>query len=380
MKRARTRSMVFVLVPVVLVLFGLVLGLAASFAESPSPAADGGKVILKVGSVGDPDSLNPFVGYDGMSYEVWMLNYDFVIGYNPADGGAAPALAESWSVSPDGKTWTLKIRQGATWQDGEPVTARDVAFSYNYIVEKDLAAYSSYTKGIKEAVAVDDYTCEVRCSKPKANMEKLYIYCFPEHIWGKIADPEKFKMTYPFIGSGPFQCVEWKRGNYIRLVKNPDYWGGAPTVDEIYFQIYQTTDALAQEFDAGIIDVAYDVLAGSYGQFTFTGLNLTAGTTIALYLAGASPESGHRGLGFQLNRYAVIDLYQDHLIVRSDVHGGDTGHERPACRRAQRQRRHERDLFRHRYRAHDRQRQIPLRLAGEATYQPKGPDHNQTTI
>ncbi len=248
----------------VLLVAGLVWGITGALAESGSPSpASGGKVVLKVGLMNKPDSLNPFVGYENSSYEVWCLNYDFLVGYAP-DGSARPALAESWSTSADGKTWTFKIRQGATWQDGVPVTANDVAFTYNYIVKNKLAAYDSYTKLITDAVAIDDTTCEVHCSKPKANILRLYVYVFPEHIWSKIKDPEKYKMTYPIIGSGPFQTVEYKEGSFVRLEKNPNYWGGAANIDEILIQFYTNADTMLQEFKNGTIDAAYEVPTAQY--------------------------------------------------------------------------------------------------------------------
>jgi peptide/nickel transport system substrate-binding protein len=266
MHHTRKRTTIMLLAVAMLLVAGVAWGLTSSMgAASSSPGTSDGKIVLKLGITNDPDSLNPFVGYENSAYEVWCLNYDFVIGYG-SDGSSVPGIAESWSVSPDGKTWTFKIRQGATWQDGQPVTAKDVAFTYNYIVKKKLAAYNSYTKLIEDAVAIDDYTCEVRCSKPKANMEKLYIYCFPEHVWGKIDDPEKYKMTYPIIGSGPFQTVEWKKNNYVKLEKNPNYWGGAPTVDEVILQTYQSSDTMMQEFNAGLIDGAYDIPPAQYSQ------------------------------------------------------------------------------------------------------------------
>ena len=81
-------------------------------------------MVLKLGWTNEPDSLNPFVGYEGSSYEIWSLNYDMLCGFG-LDGSPDPdrGLAESWSVSDDGLVWTFKIRQGMTWQDGEPITA-----------------------------------------------------------------------------------------------------------------------------------------------------------------------------------------------------------------------------------------------------------------
>ena len=241
------------------------VGVALAAEESPSPAAGSDTIVFRIGTIEPPDNLNPFVGYGTIDYEAWCLNYDFIIGYD-LDGGPVPGIAESWEVSDDGLVWTLTVRQGAVWSDGEPVTAEDVAFSYNYIVQNELYAYSSYTKLIDEAVAVDDYTCEVRCSAPKANMERLYIYCIPEHIWSTIDDPEKHKVTYPFVGSGPFQIQEWKRGSHILLTKNPTYWGTEPTIDEIYFEFYTNADTMTQDLKIGTIDAAYGVPTAQYEQ------------------------------------------------------------------------------------------------------------------
>ena len=116
---------------------------------------------LKIGYTADADNLNPFVGYNAVAYEVWHLNYDMLVGYNTKDYSPAPEYAESWSISADGKTWTFKIRHGMKWQDGVPATAGDAAFTYNYIIENDMTAFSSFTKHIVKAVAVDDYTLQL---------------------------------------------------------------------------------------------------------------------------------------------------------------------------------------------------------------------------
>ncbi len=77
---------------------GLTIGLGAALAADPSasPTAGGQKVVLKVGLLEEPDSLNPFVGYGTMGFEAWCLNYDFVVGYGAKDGSPVPGIAESW--------------------------------------------------------------------------------------------------------------------------------------------------------------------------------------------------------------------------------------------------------------------------------------------
>jgi peptide/nickel transport system substrate-binding protein len=236
----------------------LLAGVGSATAASPSPSV----VTLKIGYTSDADNLNPFIGYSTPSYEVWHLNYDLLVGYDTKDYSPAPEYAESWSTSADGLTWTFKIRHGMKWQDGVPATAKDAAFTYNYIIKNDMTAFSSFTKGIVEAVAVDDYTLELRCKAPKANMLRLWIPILPEHIWKNVKPEDaaaKFQNLPPIIGSGPFKTVEWKKGSYIKMVANPDYWGGRPKIDEVYFLAYQDADSMVQELKKGVIDAVQNL-------------------------------------------------------------------------------------------------------------------------
>ena len=103
-------------------------------------SADAGKVIYKVGWTRQPDNLNPFIGFESPAFEMWYLTYDSLVGYDPKTlspmkGENSTGLATDWTVSDDGLTWTFTIRKNAKWSDGVPLTAKDVAFTYNYIVK-----------------------------------------------------------------------------------------------------------------------------------------------------------------------------------------------------------------------------------------------------
>ena len=98
-----------------------------------------------------------------------------------------PGLATSWSHSPDGKTWIFHLRHGVTWQDGVPFTAKDVVFTFNYIVKNQMTNFTTYTDLIKDVVALDNYTVRIDCIKPKANMLGMVIWIVPAHIWSKVS-------------------------------------------------------------------------------------------------------------------------------------------------------------------------------------------------
>ena len=145
-------------------------GSASALAADPSASPAAGKVVLRVGWTNDPDNLNPFIGAETSSYEIWLLNYDFLTGYS-LDLAAHPRprhlLGDVRRTARCGRSTCARASSGRTASRSRPA---DVAFTYNYIIDNQMGAYSSLTDGIDEAVAVDDLTVEIRCSRPKANM------------------------------------------------------------------------------------------------------------------------------------------------------------------------------------------------------------------
>ena len=239
---------------------GLAGALAADESASPAP----GKVTLRIGWLVEPDSLNPFIGYSDSSLEIWSLQYDYLFSEHP-DGSHSPELAverptvQNGGISPDGRVWTVKIRSDVTWRDDKPLTAEDVAFTYHYIIENKLWNFTLLAAGIDHVEAIDPTTVKIVCSKPKADMLAAAIPIVPKHIWEGV-NPGAARSWYvskpPIVGSGPYQVVEFKKGGYVRMVRNPDCWGEQPTVDEIIFETYTNADTMNQDLKLGMIDAA----------------------------------------------------------------------------------------------------------------------------
>ena len=289
-RHARPRRASALAALAIILALGLVWGVASALGESASPSA-AGKTVLRVGWVNEPDNLNPFVGYSTSSYLVWHLNYDLLTGYKAANVEPAPELAESWTVSSDQKEWTFKLRPNVTWQDGVPFTARDVAFTYNYIIDNELEAYTSYTVGLKRVEAVDDLTARFICSRPKSNMLGMWVPIVPEHIWSKIS-PENaanaFQNRPPIVGTGPFQVVDFdKQKRFVRMVANKDYWRGAPLVDEVIFSAYVNPDAMVEDLKSGAIDACWGVPEGQFAP-----LSQTSGLKTIAYVVKGFDELG----------------------------------------------------------------------------------------
>ena len=250
---------------VVFVVLALAAGLvfaAGASASSPSPSAAAGGTTLKVGWDTEPDNLNPFVGYEQSSYELFHVEYDFLTDYSPAHLETEPGLATSWTHSPDGLTWTFTIRSGVKWQDGVPLTAHDVAFTYTFMMKYKLQAFLASLQAIKTVTAPNDTTVVITCTRPKADILSMWVPILPEHIWGRFHSYNaayNFANKPPIVGSGPFQIVQWVRGQYIRCVANKDYWGGRPKVDQLIFSLYTDQMTMASDLKSGVIQLAIDL-------------------------------------------------------------------------------------------------------------------------
>ena len=194
---------------------------------------------------------------------MWALTYDYLVGYTMEDMSPAPALATEWETSDDGLTWTFTMRDDAMWSDGEPLTAADVAYTYGRILDggPEAATWSSYLKGVESVEAPDDTTVVLTLKKPNAVLPLLPIPIVPEHIWKDVS--EKDIKSYaaeptdgqPVVGSGPFRLVEGTAGgSTYKFEANPDYWNGAPHVDEVAFRVFKSADPAVQALIKGEID------------------------------------------------------------------------------------------------------------------------------
>jgi peptide/nickel transport system substrate-binding protein len=257
-------------------------------AASPAAVSGDETLALHVGVAEEIDGLNPFSSWSGPTWEMFRLNYNFLTWYDD-EYDVAPDLATSWEHDASGRVWTFHLRDDVVWQDGEPLTASDVAFTYNLIIDNDLAAYTGYLPFVTDVVALDDVTVRITNSKPAAGMLALYIPILPEHIWSAIpADKLDSWKNVPCIGSGPFQVVEVQKSDHAKLVANKRYFEGAPTLDEVWFDIYQAPDTAVQDFKAGKLDVVS--LSGANFVRSLQGIS---GTT-----AGAFPSNGFVEMGF----------------------------------------------------------------------------------
>ncbi len=231
----------------------------AALAQEQSPAK---KVVFTVGSTNDAITFNPMFMIETPEYNTVDLVYDKLLSWSQKDFSTVPDLATSWERSDDGLTWTFKIRDDATWQDGTPLTAHDIAYTFNWILREGAGNFLSYFPFTEagDITAPDDTTLIWKTSTPtSAPIYPPYVYVMPQSLLSKYKDKADFRTWKGFpdtIGSGPFKLVEWSRGDFWRLEANPNYYGGAPHIDEIVFRVFQNEEGLVQALKQGEIDFA----------------------------------------------------------------------------------------------------------------------------
>ena len=318
---------ILVALTAVAISFGAISIAAPAQAEDP--------VVLTIGIGEDIDSANPFTGLSSLAYEIFTLQYPTLTQYASEDFGIVPGLAESWEESPDQKYWTYKLRPGMKWSDGTPLTAEDVAYTFNRIIDGkyEKTNFGSYTESMVRAEALDDVTVRIEVSRPSPVMDHLFVFILPKHIWEGIDGKEVRKYENvgtpdsPTVGSGPFVMVERQPGQFTRLQVNPNWWGGQRPVDEIIFKVYNNPDALGQALKTGEIDFAqgldlgvYESLQGipeittvsaqpaSYSEIAFnTGAALDNGTPIGDGNPLLKDKALRQALNWAVDRQAIVD-------------------------------------------------------------------------
>jgi peptide/nickel transport system substrate-binding protein len=251
--------------------FALLAAAAVAGLTAPAASADDEEpVTFTVGLTNEVDSFNPFLGIEAESYEMWALTYDYLVGYKMTDMSPEASLATEWETSEDGLTWTFTMRDDAVWSDGEPLTAEDVAYTYNRVLDggPEAASWSSYLTSVETVEATDDTTLVMSLKRPNAVLPLLPIPIIPEHVWSDVSEDEVKSYAaepaddQPVVGSGPFRLVEGTAGgSTYRFEANPDYWAGAPHVDEVVFRVYKSEDPAVQALIKGEIDFVEGISA-----------------------------------------------------------------------------------------------------------------------
>ena len=248
----RPRSLRFVVV----FLFCLVLAAGAARAGdgnvSSAQPETGGHLIM--GSIGEPSNLIPYLASDSASAEVAGLLYTSPLEYDK-DFNIVKCAAEEWEVLEGGLFMRFRLKEGLVWQDGHPLTADDVTFTYKLMTDpKTPTAYAADFLNVKEYRQTGPLSFEVRYDAPYARAAITWMHpILPRHILEHENIASTRYARNP-VGAGPFKLKSWEPGSRIVLEANDRYFKGRPYLDEIIYRIIPDSTTTFLEARAGKLD------------------------------------------------------------------------------------------------------------------------------
>lgn len=299
------------------VVFAILIAFALVLAAC-KPKTESSTVIMRIGMGGAPDTLNPCAALLTEAFEVFELAYSSVYEHM-LDGSYSLDLGESMTVSDDLLTYTIKIKEGVKWSDGEPLTAADVAFTYNLNKNhEDFPYQNSYAMQMESITALDDYTVEIKMVEVVPDIRYLltFMYILPEHIWAPEEDAGTVLefSNFPFVGSGAFIVNDYSQGEYVHFVKNPNWYGVEPKIDEVVFQTFENQEAMVQAIKTGEVDVITEMpLTAVESLENAENVAVVTGTPFApditdIIINQVSPENCPPGDGLCTGHPALLDL------------------------------------------------------------------------
>lgn len=210
---------------------------------------------LVVASGAQPDTLDPQATSATSAFQIAKSIYDTLVEV-AQDGTLQPLLADDWTVSEDGLTWTFTLNE-ATFHDGTAFDADDVVASLNRIADPDVSPKADEFEAVDGVVAVDARTVRLELSRPAPALLASLA-----SGWGAMLPSEKLEAGHDFgtdpVGTGAFRLDTWVRDGYVRLEANPDYFAGAPAIDGAEIRFVEDAAVQAQGLLAGDFHVIAD--------------------------------------------------------------------------------------------------------------------------
>jgi peptide/nickel transport system substrate-binding protein len=277
--------------------------------------------VLTVGQRSEPKTLNPATAADAPSREVIGRLTADLIHINRASQLTEPALAKSWTVSKDGRVFTVNLRHGLRFSDGQPFDADDVVFSFElYLDEKlhspqrDLLVVGGKPIAVEK---LNQFTVRFTLAEPYAAAERIFdsLAMMPRHLLEKSYQEGKFAQSWTLntspaelAGMGPFRLKEYVPGQKIVLERNPYFWKAdrnqnrLPYLDELVFLFVGNEDAQVLRFQAGDTDIISRLSAENYSVLS------KDASSRGIQLFDLGPSLEYNFLVFNLNDLAAKNL------------------------------------------------------------------------
>jgi peptide/nickel transport system substrate-binding protein len=234
----------------------------------PGAAADSGKDVLTIGKSADPQTLDPGITVDNNDWTVTYYAYQRLVHYKTVNGKGStevePELAESWSVSADGLTWDFKLKAGNKFDDGSPLDAAAVKYSFDRLFKLKQGPSEALPENTTVTVAGP---MEVRFQLPSPYAP--FLYALANNGCGVInpkveekakdGDMAKAWLAANTAGSGAYKLVSWDKGQSLVLEPNANYAGEKPAFSKVRIKIVGEAAARRLQLENGDLDIAEDL-------------------------------------------------------------------------------------------------------------------------
>lgn len=260
----------------------------------------------------DPgNTLNVFTADDRISMMMAKLVATPLYSMN-ADGSLNYYIAESLDASKDGLTYTCKLKSGITWNDGTPVTADDVVFTYEQYIKQDEGGTLTIAGQPIAVSKTNETTVEFKLPAVSASIEENLCtpLIIPKHIFEGKEDITVSLIDEKLVGTGPYIFEEYKAGEYIRFSKNPSYMNGEAKIDTVILRIVENDDTAKLALQSGEIDAWIALASELNGLENFTITPYSEGRVAYLRLNRVSdnmqdPEY-RQGIFYALDREEIL--------------------------------------------------------------------------
>ena len=228
-------------------------GAGGGGASGSGAPVDGGD--LTIARAADILSMDKTTTFDNSSIYVMEQIMEPLFMVSQDGTKVEPWLASDYKMSDDKLTYTITLRKGVKFSDGKPLTAADVKFSIDEDTKTGGDGWGFINAAIDKVTAVDDSTVEVKLKYPwaplLADLSLFSNAIIPENYGGKTSE-EFYKAP---VGTGPFTWGEWKQGQSVKVVKNPDYWGDKPHLDSVTWTVVPDANTRKLQLQGGQIDI-----------------------------------------------------------------------------------------------------------------------------
>nr|WP_154890063.1 nickel ABC transporter substrate-binding protein [Paenibacillus xylanexedens] len=257
-KRSTTLMMVTTLL---LLLF--IVGCSNKESSSASSSASGDQASsaksITMSWPRDIGTMNPHT-YNPSQLFAQSMIYESLVSYQK-DGKLEPALAESWTISDDGKVYTFKLRQGVNFSDGTPFNAEIVKKNFDSIMKnKKTHSWLGIVSVLDKTEVVDDHTFRMTLTEPYYPVLQDLSVVRPFRFLGAAGFPDDGDTSKGIkepVGTGPWMLAEYKQDEYAVFKRNPNYWGTAPAFDQITVKIIPDAETRVLAFEKGDLDLIY---------------------------------------------------------------------------------------------------------------------------